>query len=288
MSTATATTTHDLVGIHPGVAAADYHAAPGVSSTILKDVLRSPLHCWARHIDPERQPSAASEAMKLGTAVHTASLEPERWDREIAVAPRVDRRTKAGREAWASFQEEAAGRTVLTAEQAERAESMAEAVRGHPAAAGLLSDGLAECSLWHAEGPELVKVRPDWWAPAALVDLKTTRDAGPAGFARQVAQMRYHLQAALYVDVVGSVTGETLPWYWIAVESEQPHAVAVYRADAETLARGRELYRRALALYSECRRSGRWPGYPESVQEIRLPGWALHDEPGQSMDDPEF
>lgn len=288
MSTAKANTLQNIVGIHPGLAAADYHAAPGVSSTMLKDVLRSPLHCWSRHLDPQRASSGTSDAMKLGTAVHTAALEPEWWDREIAVAPQVDRRTKAGREAWAQFQEQAGRRTVVTADQAERAGSMATAVRGHPAAEALLSDGLSECSVWHLEDGELVKVRPDWWAPGALVDLKTTRDASPGAFARQVAQLRYHLQAAFYVDVVAAVTGESLPWYWIAVESEPPHGVAVYRADPETLARGRELHRRALALYSECRRSDRWPGYPDKVQEFHLPGWALRDEPGESMDDPEF
>ena len=276
-------------GIYPDLPANEYHAGPGVSSTMLKDMLRSPLHCWARHLDPERPQSTPTPAMQLGSAVHTAVLEPERWDQDYAVAPRCDRRTKAGKETWAEFQASAGGRVVLTEDQAELVSRVAAATAEHPSAREMLEVGDAETSIFydHPCG-ELVKVRPDWWARGQyLLDLKTTRNAGP-GFARQIAQLNYHMQAAFYVDVVEAVRGETLPWYWLAVETEPPYAVGVYQADAEMLSRGRELYRQALSLYAVCRQTGQWPGYSEKAQVIRLPGWALHDEDRDFLDDPEF
>lgn len=291
MSTAvTEQTTREIqAGIYPDLPNDVYHAAPGVSSSMLNDMLRSPLHCWARYLDPDREPQKPSAAMQLGTAVHTAALEPDRWESEYVVAPKCDRRTKAGKAEWEAFQEQAAGRTVVTQEQAHTAQAMARAVRTHPEAAALLAAGAAEHSVFHEHScGELVKVRPDWWHPGALADLKTTGDASPGGFRRQVARMRYYLQAALYVDTVAAFIGERLPWYWIAVESEPPHAVAVYQADAEALERGRALYHRALSLFVECRRAGRWPGYPDQAQLLSLPGWALYDADKDVLDDPEF
>ena len=37
---------------------------------------------------------------------------------------------------------------------------------------------------------------------------------------------------------------------------------------------GRAVYRRDLATYAECLRSGEWPGYPEEIRELELPAWA--------------
>lgn len=274
-------------GVYPDLSNEDYHRGPGVSSTVLKDMLRSPLHCWSRHVDPERPAAAPTAPMVLGSAVHTATLEPTLWETEYAVAPRCDRRTKAGKEIWKAFQEEAAGRIALPAEQGELAIRVADATLAHPAAALLLETGAAEQSVYfdHPLG-ELVKVRPDWWASQQwLCDLKTTGDASPKGFARQVAQLNYHLQAAFYVDVVEAVTGECLPWYWIAVETQAPYAVAVYRASPELLEAGRQLYLQALALYTACRQTGSWPGYSVEPQVLELPPWALKDHGEEALEE---
>lgn len=283
------TTTRFEPGIYPDLPAAAYHAAPAIDASMLKDVLRSPLHCWARHIDPNREEAEPSAAMQLGTALHAAVLEPATWASGYAVAPECDRRTKAGKETWARFQEEAAGKTVISRDHAERAEAMAAAVLRHPSAAALLRQGAAEHSAFYRwPSGDLLKVRPDWWSSEALVDVKKTKDASPGGFARQVAQLHYHLQAAFYIDTIGALTGEYLPWYWIAVEPEPPYAVAVYQADPECLAVGRDLYWRAFNLLLECEQSGSWPGYPETVQTLRLPGWALQDQEDPVLDEVAF
>ncbi len=80
----------------------DYLALDRISAHGIQKVGRSPLHYRA-----ERDaPMTPSDAMKLGTAVHTGLLEPELWD-SVLCAPKVDRRTKAGKEAWAAFQADA-------------------------------------------------------------------------------------------------------------------------------------------------------------------------------------
>ncbi|MBK1735579.1 hypothetical protein CKO15_09840 [Halorhodospira abdelmalekii] len=263
-------------GIYSSMPNAVYHGAEGISSSQVRDLLRSPLHCWSRHLDPQRQETSPTPAMQLGTAVHSAVLEPGKWEQEYIVAPKVDRRTKAGKEAWATFQEEAGSRTVLTAEQCDRALAIAGAVRGHSAARKLLAEeGAAEISVFDFDRTHdlLLKVRPDWWSERALVDLKTTTDASPEGFRRKILALQYHVQAAFYIDLIEVATGDYHPWYWIAVETEAPYAVAVYHADHALIDEGRKLYKQALALYAECQTRDYWPGYSETVMRMALPDW---------------
>jgi exodeoxyribonuclease VIII len=95
---------------------ADYHAHPAISKSHLDLIARSPLHYWARFLDPKRVIPEPTPAMRIGSAVHTHVLELDKWDTEYTVAPDgLDRRTKAGKEAWAAFEAESAnGRTVLS------------------------------------------------------------------------------------------------------------------------------------------------------------------------------
>lgn len=72
---------------------ADYHAHPAVSSSQLKHMLRTPAHFKAS-LETSKEPS---DAMKLGSLVHTLLLEPHLVDYEYTVMPKFDRRTKQGK-----------------------------------------------------------------------------------------------------------------------------------------------------------------------------------------------
>ena len=107
-----------------------------VSPSRLKE--RTMLHYWDRFENPNAIKPAPTPAMQRGTALHTAVLEPETWADVVAVQPRLDRRTKAGKAAAAEFEQAAAGRVVLSADDAEEVALMADGVRCHPAAKVLL------------------------------------------------------------------------------------------------------------------------------------------------------
>jgi hypothetical protein len=267
----------------------EYHAHPAISKSHLDQVAKSPLHYWARYLDPNRVVPEPTPAMAIGSAVHTHVLELDQWDARYVSAPDgIDRRTKAGKAEWEAFTTAATGRTVLPKADADLVMRMAQSVFSHPAAAMLLAlPGKAETThMWTnaATGLEC-KCRPDWLTDDGrlLVDLKTTEDAS-RGFAKSIAQWRYHVQASWYLDGIEQATG-TRPeqFLFLCVEKKAPYAVAVYAADAEMIAAGAQTAARDLDVLATCKAAGAWPGYSDQIEPISLPPWM---RPGGTQQQP--
>jgi exodeoxyribonuclease VIII len=251
---------------------AEYHAMPGISKSGLDLINRSPAHYrWAKD-----NPSDPTPAMRLGTLTHLAVLEPDRFNSECIVMPVLDRRTKDGKLRWEQFQADYPDHELLTSDEHTRIMSIRDAVRAHPMARKLM-DRIAEVEVstfWKdpISGIEC-RCRPDAELDnGMLIDLKTTRDAGP-GFERSVRQYRYHVQAAFYGDGLGGM--EVRPMVFIAVETEAPYLVSCNIIGPDSLVAGREAYRRNLDTYAKCVESGIWPGYSDAIQTINLPDWEL-------------
>ena len=258
---------------------ADYHADPAVSASHLHAVAKSPYHYWSRYLDPKRSAPEPTAAMRLGSLVHCAVLEPSELAGRYGVC--APRNTKAGKEQAADMA--AAGIEAVTGSDMELALAMADAVRSHQAAAALLAHGKAEQSFWWDDaGTGLrCKCRPDWYYGSTVVDLKTTTDASPAGFARSVATFRYHVQASHYL--AGLHGAER--FVFIAVEKTAPYAVAVYELDAAAMAAGDELRQRDMRVIADCQATKEWPGYGDTCQALSLPSWALRNESAITSED---
>jgi exodeoxyribonuclease VIII len=273
---------------------AEYHAHPAVSKSHLDMVARSPLHYWARYVDPKRVETKPTAAMALGSALHTHVLELDKWDEQYLIAPKdaPKKPTSLQRNAakpsastlesiqfWDAFDKEASNKTILDAEDADLVMRMGEAVYGHPAAAALLAlPGMAETTwMWRDDSSGLqCKCRPDWLTNdgSLVIDLKTTEDASPKGFQASVANFRYHVQAAWYLHGMEQATKKCPEQFvFIAVEKKPPFAVAVYAADAEMIREGWRTAERDLEVLATCKEMDRWPGYSDAVEPISLPPW---------------
>ena len=259
---------------------AAYHAHPAVSKSHLDQVARSPLHYWARYIDPQRVVPEPTAAMVLGSALHTHVLELEQWDDLYAIAPEgLDKRTKEGKAAWAAFADEAKGKTVLSQADADQVMHMGRAIYAHPAAAALLAlPGKAETTWMWRDKPTGMecKCRPDWLTDdgSLIIDLKTTEDASPKGFQKSIAGFRYHVQTSWYLHGIEQATGVCPEQFiFIAVEKKPPFAVAVYAADAEMIKEGWRTAERDLEVLATCTEMSMWPGYSETIEPISLPPW---------------
>lgn len=256
---------------------ADYHAHPAVSKSHLDKVAKSPAHYFEAYLNPDRVIPEPTPAMVLGTALHTAVLEPALWGEQFAVAPEgIDRRTKAGKEAWAEFEAGSQGKTLLKAEDADQVRRMAKAVHDHPASRFLLNlEGKREASYFWTDQDTGIecKCRPDWHSldRRLIVDVKTTEDASPRGFAKSVANFRYHVQAHWYLRGL-----EAEQFLFVCVEKSAPYLVAVYAATPVLIAAGGRAAERDLATIAQCRAADQWPGYGDEIQPIDLPTWC-HD-----------
>lgn len=67
-----------------------YEAVPAASKHLLDSLAVSPLHCWSWHINPERLPRRETPSQLVGHAIHTAILEPERFEKEYIQEPQVE------------------------------------------------------------------------------------------------------------------------------------------------------------------------------------------------------
>ena len=216
-------------GIYEELSANDYHAAPGLSNSDLKTFLVSPLHFWHQSLNPALECTACHEprgqhptaacryfqsraetaALRLGSALHVAVLEPDTFLDKYATRPNaadfpgaVD--TVKEIQEWLismgiSFKKSAAkpeleslaaqhGAPILSALIKQRAATdhgkkyldkaewtqvygMAAALKRESALAPYLAKGVGEVSIF-ARDPEtgvLLKCRLDWMAACRTI-----------------------------------------------------------------------------------------------------------------------
>lgn len=267
-------------GLYPNVPAEIYHswfAASHTLLTILRD--KTPAHV-REYLNNPPQPTPA---MVLGSAIHAAILQPDEFKRLYVRKPdNIDRRTKAGKEAWAEFKAAHAGATILEPDDYELCLRIRDVIHTHPKAKKLVT-GMTEVSaVWMGWYGVKCKARFDCLPdslPTAFVDVKTVTDASPRAFSRAMHTHGWHLQATLYrIGAHELETGREHP-ILLAVEKDPPHAFAMYRVGQETLMAGEDELRRLLEIWATKIETGEWPGYPDEIQDIQLPGWAWSQIP---------
>lgn len=255
-----------------------YHSTAGISKSHL-DVIasRSPKHYWQSYINPNREERVETPAMKMGTAIHTAILEPHDFDNRIVRGLDIDRRSNDNKARWADFERLNANKIIVKADDYDYLREIRDALHSHPVAAGLLSGGKAEQTLFAVDPDtgELIKSRKDYIHDSGMVvDVKSTDDASPIAFAKSVANYRYDVQAAWYyfVDEVafGAIPSD---WVFVAFEKEPPFAVGVYFLTSADISRARDTAMRDYRRIVDARRDNYWPDYGVVPQVIELPGW---------------
>jgi hypothetical protein len=254
---------------------ADYHALPSVSKSGLDLIRKAPALFKHRRENPQPQ----TEAMRIGTLVHKIILEPDDFATEFAVCPKVDRRTAAGKAAWAAFEIEAGNRDLVDEAEFENLQAISRAVWAHPAAGkalGMLRDVEASIFWTDPETEVECRCRPDGiLSNGLIIDVKTTKDARVDEFVKSVANYRYHVQTAYYSDGYQAAIGDKPKGFaFIAVEPEPPHLVGFYVASEAMTLRGRSDYQQDLRTYQRCVEAGTWPGLPDEPIVIDLPKWA--------------
>lgn len=263
-------------GFYPNVPEAEYRAFDAVNQSALKN------HPTALHLQHGLTATReATAAMELGTALHLAVWQPERFAASVVVSPTfAGTGSRAARDAWEA---ENAGKTILTASQMERCKGMYAAIMANPKARALVeAPGWHECvAVWNDPFyPDvLCKARADKVIldgdRALILDLKSTACAAEWAFAKSCADYGYDQQDDWYSRGFGEVLGREAATCFIPVESESPHGVAIYELDDEARNIGRAQNVTALSWLRTGRQTGQWPGYPDEVKVIGLPAWKV-------------
>ena len=259
----------------------EYRAAQGVSSHAMMALLKSPMHYMAKY-GPNAVQEPPTPAMRFGTLVHTAVLEPKRFRESFAIEPKVDKRTSAGKAQLEEFHGSLKPGTILVGdEEAEKLLRILDNLEKHKTAKNVLTGGIAEASAYWMDANTGVncKMRPDMMHDGGvIVDVKTTRDGSLDEFSRSIWNFGYHVQAAVYTDgyaTMMSMPREKVEFLFVVIENEAPHAISVYHADHALIEKGREKYKLALNRYLECVSKDHWPGYSEEIESISIPAWAF-------------
>ena len=248
----------------------EYHLDPSLSASGAKTIA---LQSLAHYKYGERK---ASTAFDVGTATHTLILEPH-----MASTVWCGPETRRGKE-WTErkAEAEANGALLLTEGDYHTAVRMAEAVRSNAAAAELLGgDLVVEASVFARDSIYGVDVRcrPDGWRKdiAAIVDVKTTIDPSPAGFAKQAANLGYHIQDQFYRRTMALNGFEIDRFIFIAVGKEAPHPVGVYELDWRSLEEGEAAVKYALEQYAHALKTDQWGyGYGD-LQTLQIPPYSF-------------
>lgn len=254
----------------------EYRQREGVSSSELKNMVKSPMHCkyWRENPMEKETP-----ALLFGKAVHKYVLEKDDFFSEFAVAPNINRRTKAGKEEWALFEFDNQDKCIISSDDFEEIKDMYEALYSTPYVERLLS-GAKELSFFmEDENTGLtIKCRPDCLTDIGdthiLIDYKSCTDATSEQFMKDSIKFMYDLQMAYYKDILDKQRGCEHTVIFIAQEKTAPYLVNVLEANEYFIKSGRDMYRTCLDMYAECEKSGNWYGLVNGgINTLGLPNW---------------
>ena len=282
-------------GFHYGVPYEDYAAWDAINFSRLKAISKTASKCKHEIDNPRKQTSA----MALGSALHLAVLEPARFDEMFYICPPCDRKTTDGKLIYEQAVKEAKGRQIIRdglstdaglLSELKNLQGMAKAVHARKIASLFLDgNGRNEVSgLWKdAETGLVCKFRMDKFieVPAGpiaafsdgnpvIVECKTARDASEWQFAKDVDNFNYDAQAVGYSEGVKAITGKNPKHVFLVAENFPPFDCAEYTLTDRSINTGLVKYRSMLKKYAECLESGIWPGYPEGLKTLDLPGYA--------------
>jgi len=261
----------------------DYFADPVPEGSLSTSGAKLLLECPAKYRWAQDHPEPHKRAFDLGHVVHKLVLGK---GAEFVALDFRDYKTKAAQ--TARDEAYAAGKTPILRHELDAATEMAAAVLRDPLAGKLFNPnrGKPEQSLFWRD-PEtgvMRRARLDWLPDGSgrrfiVPDLKTAVSADPKGLGKVCHNFNYAMQAGAYLDAVRALGLDVDPSFvFVFVEKAAPFLVQLGQLDAEAMRVGRELNRKAIAKYVECRTSDVWPGYTPTPQvvPISLPSWAIH------------
>lgn len=263
----------------PGETNAEYHSDREFLSSSMIKKLREGARIFEAEYVTREKPKTESAAMKMGTAVHHACLEPDTFDDAYFVLPEgADRRTKKVKELIA----ENSDKIDLTWKEYEGVFRCVRGLESHPILRELLTtEGQTETELSRRWIDDETGVRCRVRADKAFIeqkivfDIKTTAEWSPRKFVWACQDFGYHLQDAHYCSCYADAFDDSpLDWTFLfgVVETKFPYRSRVCTFDGASRMRGFTQRTMLLEDYKRRLKETDWsdPGEHE-MTVLRLP-----------------
>lgn len=266
----------------------EYHACNDlrmVSKSILSEFAANP-HVFKLKRDAGIKRSTTPN-MRWGSLVDCLVLTPECVEKEYYFADDTRSNTKAGKEAIAEAERQ--GKTLESNEMLTRAREASSRLNEHLKGMGLVlgdtfTGQMAFASSFPVSngGVIVIKGMSDIWPHHGniLYDVKTTSAdiTSERELRNVIAQFKYHVQAALYLDFANRAEGLNRFERFILVfqSREWPHLCRNVEITLSEIAKGREWYELQTDHYAECVENDEWPG--QLLPDIYggLPDWEMN------------
>jgi hypothetical protein len=241
----------------------EYCQIKALNSSVLKEADISMAHLKTARDEPYKAPTPD---MIKGQAFHLLTLEPERWNEDMAMDPGYNKNSNKYKD-WLAEQKN--GVMVISKKNLAAARQMVMAMRRKVMPRELLKSGWTEQTvLW--KDPIYgfwCKARLDFiTVNGAVVDLKKSESAREWGFRRSIDRYKYNWQASWYLKGINIATGINHgPFYWIVWEADPPYEGRVFEANPIDLDEAAREIDEVLELYNVALETDDYPGFPDTI-----------------------
>jgi hypothetical protein len=227
-------------------------------------------------------PKMDTDALIRGQVLHCLLLEPHRLNIDFVIEKdKLWNKTKlqkngGDKEAWDLLKAEAEERLIPLVSHKLWLEAlgMKESIQAHPLWQNVRVYGEKELTIISTLEEYPVRVRYDAKYGSIILDIKSCRfHLSNAKIQKVIAELSYHLSAAMYLEVGKSVGLNVDRFVWVFAENKPPYACRFIEATPKMLEIGLQEFYKCLKLYESCKTSGEYPGYPTDIEEIELPSW---------------
>lgn len=268
----------------------EYVAAPGINKGLLDDFAECP-EAALESINQGRS-EGVTDAMVFGQLAHAKISSPDSFESMYYLRPenypckptKADPRTE---KPWTraagyckSWNAEHSDRAIISAKDLTELHSVVAAIQADPKASRLFSvPGKYEQSMFGVDEETglPMKGRPDFLPTGKfLVDFKFTNDASLEAVTKSIVNMRYHVQAAMYLDLAVQCGRLVDTFYFVFVQRGERPRVNVRKLTQRGLDTGRAIYQEQLQQFDDCIKSGEWPGLSGpglDIGEVDIPEW---------------
>ena len=198
--------------------------------------------------------SKETESLLVGSAFHCFLLEPNEFDKRYVFAPKFDKRTKAGKEQYAEFEETLGGKKAIPDTYIKPFNTLIERIKKHTYASHMVYGAVDTevIKFWEdVKTGVLCKGKVDVEGDDYIVDIKTTSKGVDIESFRDFAQ-KYNIasQAAFYCNGT-----QKKKFFFIMCQIKAPYNIAIYQMSPDAIKHGNAIIEVTMNLYKEWQNS---------------------------------